>query len=159
MGSQVSDLYKKYNDLVDQFNDLKKANKDILDQVDKVKLENKDLQSEIILLVKQMATLEKLVHTKYMNSGPGAPAPKAYEVNYDDAGNPQKPIYQPRVMSGKKQADMLKKPQSKDRSHQYYVVNPRTKQIVRNPDYHKPHDNDPIDTQDHDDFGDDDVPF
>jgi hypothetical protein len=150
MSSQVSDLYKKYNDLVDQFNDLKNVNKDILYQVDKVKLENKDLQSEIILLVKQMASLEKLVHTKYMNSGPGAP--KAYEVNYDDAGNP-------RVMSGKKHANMLKKRQSKDKSHQYYIVNPRTKQIVRNPDYHKPSDNDPVDTQDHDDFGDDDVPF
>lgn len=136
MSSQVSDLYKKYNDLIEELKSIREENKDLLDKVDKVRLENKDLQSEIILLVKQMATLEKLVHTKYMNSGPGAP--KVYEKNYDDSGKSPSPL----------------QPKPRDRSQQYYIVNPRTKQVIKNPDYK------PAGVNDHfDDSADDDVPF
>ena len=154
MSSQVSDLYKKYNDLIEELKSIRKENKDLLDKVDKVRLENKDLQSEIILLVKQMATLEKLVHTKYMNSGPGAP--KVYEKNYDDVGKDDDTLNQTGSASwthGRVKGDPLT-PKPRDRSKQYYIVNPRTKQIIRNPDYK------PADANDHfDDSADDDVPF
>jgi len=121
MSSQVSDLYKKYHDLIKELDDIKLEHKSLIDKIDKVKLENKDLQSEIILLVKQMASLEKLVHTKYMNTGPGSPS----TPDYDDAGNPTRPTIKGNPIPAR----------SKDRTHQYYIINPRTKQIVKNPDY------------------------
>lgn len=153
MSSQVSDLYKKYQDLVKELNDIKAEHKDLLDKVDKVKLENKDLQSEIILLVKQMASLEKLVYTKYMNSGPGAPKTGDPGKDDDTLNQTGSASWTHGKVKGDPGIDPLQ-PKPRDRSKQYYIINPRTKQIVRNPDYK------PADANDHfDDSADDDVPF
>lgn len=132
MSSQVSDLYKKYNDMIDELKKLKEDHDSIIEKIDKVKLENKDLQSEIILLVKQVASLEKIVHTYHMNA---KNAPKAYEKNYDDVASTNTSPGKVAGATDSRSVNPLLRSRSKDPSSQYYIINPRTKQIIKNPNY------------------------
>lgn len=132
MSSQVSDLYKKYNDMIDELKKLKEDHDSIIEKIDKVKLENKDLQSEIILLVKQVASLEKIVHTYHMNA---KNAPKAYEKNYDDVASTNTSPGKVAGTTDSRSVNPLLRSRSKDPSSQYYIINPRTKQIIKNPNY------------------------
>ena len=59
MSTQVSDLYKKHHEVSDNIKSIQESIKDLAEELDKAKAENKGLQSEIILLVKQIASLEK----------------------------------------------------------------------------------------------------
>ena len=61
MSTQVSDLYKKHHEVSDNIKSIQESIKDLAEELDKAKAENKGLQSEIILLVKQIASLEKIV--------------------------------------------------------------------------------------------------
>ena len=63
MSTQVSDLYKKHHEVSDNIKSIQESIKDLAEELDKAKAENKGLQSEIILLVKQIASLEKIVDT------------------------------------------------------------------------------------------------
>ena len=63
MSTQVSDLYKKHHEVSDDIKSIQESIKDLTGELDKAKAENKGLQSEIILLVKQIASLEKIVNT------------------------------------------------------------------------------------------------
>ena len=63
MSTQVSDLYKKHHEVSDDIKSIQESIKDLAEELDKAKAENKGLQSEIILLVKQIASLEKIVDT------------------------------------------------------------------------------------------------
>ena len=63
MSTQVSDLYKKHHEVSDNIKSIQESIKDLTEELDKAKAENKGLQSEIILLVKQIASLEKIVDT------------------------------------------------------------------------------------------------
>jgi len=63
MSTQVSDLYKKHHEVSDNIKSIQESIKDLAKELDKAKAENKGLQSEIILLVKQIASLEKIVDT------------------------------------------------------------------------------------------------
>jgi hypothetical protein len=62
MSTQVSDLYKKHHEVSDNIKSIQESIKDLTGGLDKAKAENKGLQSEIILLVKQIASLEKIVN-------------------------------------------------------------------------------------------------
>jgi peptidoglycan hydrolase CwlO-like protein len=62
MSTQVSDLYKKHHEVSDDIKSIQESIKDLAEELDKAKAENKGLQSEIILLVKQIASLEKIVN-------------------------------------------------------------------------------------------------
>jgi hypothetical protein len=62
MSTQVSDLYKKHHEVSDNIKSIQESIKDLAEELDKAKAENKGLQSEIILLVKQIASLEKIVN-------------------------------------------------------------------------------------------------
>ena len=63
MSTQVSDLYKKHHEVSEDIKSIQESIKDLTEELDKAKAENKGLQSEIILLVKQIASLEKIVDT------------------------------------------------------------------------------------------------
>ena len=63
MSTQVSDLYKKHHEVSKDIKSIQESIKDLTEELDKAKAENKGLQSEIILLVKQIASLEKIVDT------------------------------------------------------------------------------------------------
>ena len=63
MSTQVSDLYKKHHEVSEDIKSIQESIKDLTEELDKAKTENKGLQSEIILLVKQIASLEKIVDT------------------------------------------------------------------------------------------------
>lgn len=127
MSSQVSDLYKKYNDMIDELKKLKEDHDSIIEKIDKVKLENKDLQSEIILLVKQVASLEKIVHTYHMNA---KNTPKT-----DDVATTNTSPGKTAGATDSRSVNPLLRSRSKDPSSQYYIINPRTKQIIKNPNY------------------------
>ena len=62
MSTQVSDLYKKHHEVSDNIKSIQESIKDLAEELNKAKAENKGLQSEIILLVKQIASLEKIVN-------------------------------------------------------------------------------------------------
>jgi hypothetical protein len=63
MSTQVSDLYKKHHEVSEDIKSIQESIKDLAEELTKAKVENKGLQSEIILLVKQIASLEKIVNT------------------------------------------------------------------------------------------------
>jgi hypothetical protein len=62
MSTQVSDLYKKHHEVSDDIKSIQESIRDLAEELNKAKAENKGLQSEIILLVKQIASLEKIVN-------------------------------------------------------------------------------------------------
>lgn len=61
MSTQVRDLYNKHHEVSEEIKSLKESIKDLTEGLVKAKSDNKGLQSEIILLVKQIAALEKIV--------------------------------------------------------------------------------------------------
>jgi|APSaa5957512576_1039674.scaffolds.fasta_scaffold49210_2 hypothetical protein len=133
MSTQVSDLYKKHHEVSDNIKSIQESIKDLAEELIRAKAENKGLQSEIILLVKQIASLEKIVNT--LNLAQKLQDQKAADVK---SSTPVAPGIAPRASTTVKGHGDANTPLSippKDNSA--YVVDPK-KGIVPNPNYKPP---------------------
>ena len=157
MSTQVRDLYNKHHEVSEEIKSLKESIKDLTEGLDKAKTDNKGLQSEIILLVRQIAALEKIVGAVHLaqklkdqkdmadkavaNKTPGTttpggiyvppgivPSPTNIAKGHGDANTPPST---PNIIPG--QSSM-----GADSKGQPYWINDPTKGIVKNPNYIHP---------------------
>jgi len=154
MSTQVRDLYNKHHEVSEDIKLLKNSIKILNEELDKTKSDNKSLQSEILLLVKQLASLEKVVNVLHLaqklkdqkniadkaaagtpvgttTAGgiyvpPGiVPSPTNVAKGHGDANTPPST---PNIISG--QSSM-----GADSKGQPYWINDPVKGIVKNPNY------------------------
>ena len=157
MSTQVRDLYNKHHEVSEDIKLLKNSIKILTGELDKTKSDNKSLQSEILLLVKQLASLEKIVNALHLaqklkdqkviadkavvNKTPGTttpggifvppgivPSPTNIAKGHGDANTPPST---PNIISG--QSSM-----GADSKGQPYWINDPSKGIIKNPDYVHP---------------------
>lgn len=165
MSTQVSDLYKKHNEVSEDIKSIQESIKDLTGELDKAKAENKGLQSEIILLVKQIASLEKIVNTLNLaqklkdqkdeqdaKADNATPAVKSGSVAPVPSPSPYAtpklapPSSSPSTGADKGHGDVDTPPSSPktagavDNNKEPYWINDPAKGIMRNPKYVNPRD-------------------
>ena len=158
MSTQVRDLYNKHHEVSEEIKSLNESIKNLTEGLDKAKSDNKSLQSEIILLVKQIAALEKIVGALHLaqklkdqkdmadkavvNKTPGTttpggiyvppgivPSPTSIVKGHGDANTPPST---PNTAPGQTMGA--------DSKGQPYWINDPSKGIVKNPNYIHPTD-------------------
>ena len=165
MSTQVRDLYNKHHEVSEDIKSLKDSIKILNEELDKTKSDNKSLQSEILLLVKQLASLEKIVNVLHLaqklkdqkvtadkaavgtpvgttTAGgiyvpPGVSSPTNVAKGHGDANTPPST---PNTVPGQSMGV--------DTKGQPYWINDPVKGIVKNPDYIHSNTNDKKDDDD-----------
>lgn len=165
MSTQVRDLYNKHHEVSEDIKSLKDSIKILNEELDKAKSDNKSLQSEILLLVKQLASLEKIVNVLHLaqklkdqkviadkaaagtpvgttTAGgiyvpPGVSSPTNVAKGHGDANTPPST---PNTVPGQSMGV--------DTKGQPYWINDPVKGIVKNPDYIHSNTNDKKDDDD-----------